>query len=154
MSTEDLDSGLRIIEQPEGNLEAMRIAASEGNLEAIKGLDANGAMWDNDAVAAAAGNGHLEVMKWFHGDDEWNENDYLEGMCPAAENGHLEVVQWLATNADLDRVVDHDCFDRETDFDRVMSHVAMAAAKNGHLEIVKWLENIPGLDERIVDDWD
>ena len=40
------------------------MAAREGHMEVVQWLRANGAPWDEWAIARAAEGGHLEVVQW------------------------------------------------------------------------------------------
>lgn len=44
----------------------------------------------------AAGNGHLELVQWFH--ENRTEGCTALAMTNAASNGHLKVVKWLHEN--------------------------------------------------------
>lgn len=74
------------------------------------------------AFDAAAGNGHLEVLKWLHANRY--EGCSTDAMDQAAGNGHLKVVKWLHAN-----VKEATCTERAMD----------TAATNGDLSVIKWL---------------
>ena len=72
--------------------------AERGDLIMLKWLRAFGAPWDDDTVAAAAGHGHLEVLKYAHEqglplDAPDEDGDQL--IHEAAGKGHLAVMKWL-----------------------------------------------------------
>jgi hypothetical protein len=74
------------------------------------------------ACTLAAGNGHLEMLKWLRSEDTpcpWDA-----GVCGrAAEHGHLKVLQWA-------RAQDPPCpWDEDT---------CRRAARCGHLEMLMW----------------
>jgi ankyrin repeat protein len=72
----------------------------------------------------AAGNGHLEVVKWLR---ERIKGCTERALWNAISNGHLEVAVWLCDNY---------CFDP----DKFSIYGAWPAAANGHLASVKWLD--------------
>ena len=102
-------------------------ASSEGNLDVLKFLHANGYLWNQEngykangyLCFAAAKGGHLEVLKWLR------ENGYPwdNFTCKAAaQQGHLEVLKYLHEKG---------CpWDKRT---------CMFAAKAGHLDVLKYL---------------
>lgn len=100
---------------------AINAAAGHGHLEIVKWLhEQHGDGSSNsDAVAAAARNGHLVVAKWLYNN---NFKCTAEAFDLAAGGGHLEIVKWLHS-------IGCACSARAMDW----------AAGNGHLEIVKWL---------------
>lgn len=103
-------------------LEAMNAAAGSGHLEIVKWLHTN----RNDgctttAMDEAAANGHLETVKWLHANRQ--EGCTIYAMDKAASGGHLDVAMWLHENRDEGCSV----------------WAANEAAKNGHLNVIKWL---------------
>lgn len=79
----------------------------------------------DDAMAYAAMNGHLDVVRYMHktGTVKSLRNRAIEF---AAQNGHLDVLCWLHKNRR----------------DDICTHSAMEMAScNGHLNVVKWLHN-------------
>jgi len=109
--------------------EAMNVAAGNGHLEIVKWLHTN----RNDgctttAMNEAAANGHLETVKWLHANRK--EGCTIHAMDKAASGGHLNVAMWLYENRDEGCSV----------------WAANEAAKNGHLDVIKWLhETQPGV---------
>lgn len=94
-------------------------AAMTGNLEAFKYSVLEN--YSSQVMDWAAGNGHLEVVKWLH--ENRSEGCTTWAMDWAAERGHLEVVHWLHENRN------EGC-----------TEIAMnLAAEGGHLEVVKFL---------------
>ena len=70
----------------------------------------NGHLDNNYAVRWAAGNGHLEVLKYLVslGADIQNQNDYAVQW--ASSNGHLEVLKYLVSlGADIRSEYDFCC---------------------------------------------
>lgn len=107
---------------------AVKWAAEEGHLEALKYLHANGAditAGNNYAVIHAAWKGHLEIVEYLHrnGADITADNSRAVGW--AAEEGHLEVVKYLHANG--------------ADITARNNYAVRWAAENGHLEVVKYL---------------
>ena len=93
-------------------------AALNGHLEVVQYLRTLGISWNSDTCANAAFNGHLKLLIWAR-----------ENQCPwdartcskAAENGHLKLLKWARANG---------CpWNTATCFN---------AARNGHLELLKW----------------
>ena len=68
-------------------------AAKQGNLEMVKYCVANKCPIDEYACADAAGNGHLEVLKYLReeGKAPWDWNT----AAWAAQNGHLHILEYL-----------------------------------------------------------
>ena len=75
----------------------------------------------NNALSLAAGNGHLEVVKYLHETCHVNKSDWA--ISNASLNGHLEVVKYL-----------HETVHAEVDEDAISN-----ASANGHLDVVKYL---------------
>ncbi|CAK4619305.1 hypothetical protein LEN26_009107 [Aphanomyces euteiches] len=103
---------------------AMNEAAGNGHLEVVKYLHArNTNACTPDAMDMAAGNGHLHVVQWLH--ENRTEGCTVNAFNLAAGNNHLAVVQWLVHHR------------REGG----SAHAMDLAAKNGHLEMVQWLHH-------------
>ncbi|ETI31986.1 hypothetical protein F443_21129, partial [Phytophthora nicotianae P1569] len=106
------------------SIEAFNAAAGKGHLEVVKWLHGNRYRgWTTDAMDDAAGNGHFEMVKWLH------TNTKVEctkrAMDDAARNGNLEILKWLHTNRS------------EGCTHRAFSH----AINNGHLRVAYWLRS-------------
>ncbi|WZN63709.1 putative ankyrin repeat protein [Chloropicon roscoffensis] len=107
------------------DMETCTGAATGGCLEALKFLrsqDPPRTGYELD-YQAAAGGGHLEVLKWLRRSEDppcpWSDQTCRD----AAEGGHLEVLKWL-------RDQDPPCpWDEE---------VCAGAAFKGHLDVLKW----------------
>jgi ankyrin repeat protein len=98
------------------------IAAMHGYIALIlHDVGKNKLKFTKNAMDYAAGNGHLEVVKWLH--TNRTEGCTKNAMDWAARNGHLEVVKWLHTNKT----------------EGYTKNAMDWAARNGHLEVVKWL---------------
>jgi len=100
-------------------------AARQGNLEMVKYCVANecpiNRNINRNACAFAAGNGHLEVLKYLREEakapwDSWTATR-------AASNGHLHILEYLV----------------ERKFDEYEEDACENAAKNGHLDCLKYL---------------
>ncbi|CAL6331824.1 unnamed protein product [Bathycoccus prasinos] len=98
----------------------MRRAAEQGNLEMVKYCVANECPINGWACAEAAGNGHLELLKWIREEKKCRWDEWTINM--AAEKGNLEMVKYCVAN--------------ECPIDAI---ACAKAAKNGHLEILKYL---------------
>ena len=96
-------------------------AAYQGNLEMVKYCVANECHIRSSACKDAAGNGHLEVLKYLREEVKapW---DWRTAAC-AAGNGHLHILEYL-----VDRK--YDKFDEDA---------CTFAAENGHLDCLKYL---------------
>lgn len=101
-------------------------AAREGNLDCLQWiLTAEGANFEMtmDLCDAAAGGGHIHILKWLRAQEPpwpWDE----ETCGKAAENDKLHVLQWL-------RAQDPPCpWDKES---------CRKASYYGHLNILQWL---------------
>ncbi|EEY69090.1 uncharacterized protein PITG_05273 [Phytophthora infestans T30-4] len=104
------------------SIEAFNAAAGKGHLEVVRWLHANRYRgWTTDAMDDAAGNGHFEMVKWLHGNTKVKCTK--RAMDDAARNGHLELLKWLQTNRS------------EGCTHRAFSH----AVNNGHLRVAFWL---------------
>ena len=100
-------------------------AARQGNLEMVKYCVANecpiNRNINRNACAFAAGNGHLEVLKYLREEAKapWDRKTATE----AAFNGHLHILEYLV----------------ERKFDEYDEDACENAAKNGHLDCLKYL---------------
>ena len=99
----------------------MRIAAEQGNLEMVKYCVANECPITGWACAEAAGNGHLEVLKYLREEAKAPWNFWTAAW--AARSGHLHVLEYL-----VERKFEH--------FDR---WAYRCAAKPGQLDCLKYL---------------
>ncbi|WZN64715.1 putative ankyrin repeat protein [Chloropicon roscoffensis] len=102
-------------------------AAGEGHLEALKflrGLDPP-CPWSAWTCAEAAKGGHLDILKWLRSQDP--PCPWSAWTCSvAAQEGHLEVLKWLRSQ------------DPPCSWDWV---TCLSAAQEGHLEVLKWLRS-------------
>ena len=118
----------------EMNGSVMRSAIISGNLKLVQWLRGMGCQWydyvgEDDLVALAAREGHLELLQWLiQMRDEMPRGEGLpldDVLENAAEYGHLELLRWLCG---------------EGCFWNLMDEVVMScAAKGGHLEVLQWL---------------
>ena len=118
----------------EMNGSVMRSAIISGNLKLVQWLRGMGCEWydyagEDDLVALAAREGHLELLQWLiQMRDEMPRGEGLpldDVLENAAEYGHLELLRWLCG---------------EGCFWNLMDEVVMScAAKGGHLEVLQWL---------------
>ena len=93
-------------------------AASQGHLEVLKWARDNGCEWDSLTCANAARNGHLVLLNWaFDNGCQW---DSLT-CAYAAGSGRLDVLQFARDNG--------------CEWDYRTFH---SAARNGHLHILQW----------------
>ena len=99
----------------------IRAAACRGNLEMVKYCVASKCAIDEMACELAAGNGHLEVLKYLH--EEVKARWGSETASYADENGHLHILEYLV----------------EPKFDEYDEDACMIAAENGHLDCLKYL---------------
>ena len=116
----------------EGDL--LEYAAFQGSVEILRWLmEEKGWAWNQKVCYEAAGEGHLDVLKWL-----WSRNppeSWGEWTCAyAAEEGHLDILKWL-------RKQDPPCpWDYNT---------CSKAAREGHLDVLKWAR-----DQDPPCDWD
>ena len=105
-------------------------AASDGHLEALQWLRANGFEWDWRTCREAVFNGHIEILKWAVN----NGCPKNEPCCSAAAHtGNLECLKWLRNNG---------C--------PWNSLVCAYAAESGHLNVLQWaIENKCPYDKNI-----
>ena len=102
-------------------------AAYKGNLEMVKYFVANECPIDENACANAAGNGHLECLKYLH---EEAKAPWGSGTAAlAAQNGHLHILEYL-----VERKYNH-YIGRPTPG----RAPTCEAAKHGHLDCLKYL---------------
>jgi hypothetical protein len=101
------------------DVRACKAAAGAGHLDVLKWLHKEGCPWDTESCEAAAKGGHLEVLKWLRANGcPWGARACAE----AASAGHLDVLKWLHKEG---------CpWDTES---------CEAAVEGGHLEVLKWL---------------
>eukprot|EP00122_Pirum_gemmata_P019829 Pgem_evm1s18551 len=98
--------------------EAFKHAAEHGQLNIVKYLYENQYHCDPIGIRYAANNGHIEIIKFFHGKLVFNE-DVMDG---AANGGQLEIVKYLHENNEA-------CTTEAMDL----------AIWGGHLDVVKYL---------------
>ena len=101
-----------------GRLERPHIS---DNLEMVKYCVANECPIDAWACAEAAGNGHLEVLKYLREEAKAPWDEYTAYW--AAGNGHLHILEYLV----------------ERKFDEYDEDACAYAAENGHLDCLKYL---------------
>ena len=96
-------------------------AAGHGNMEMVKYCVAKECPIDNDACKDAASIGHLEILKYLHEDVKapW---DWITAL-QAAENGHLHILEYLV----------------ERKYDEFNGATVVIAAEKGHLDCLKYL---------------
>lgn len=75
--------------------EACAAAAGGGHLEVLQYLYENGCPWNEYTCKFAAEGGHLDVLRWCRSKDcPWDED-----VCAfAAEEGHVDVLHWAVMN--------------------------------------------------------
>jgi hypothetical protein len=103
------------------NSRTINAAARQGNLEMVKYCVANECPIDEFACANAAGNGHLECLKYLR--EEVKAPWDWRSAAWAAENGHLHILEYLV----------------ERKFDKYNEYACEYAAMNGHLDCLKYL---------------
>ena len=96
-------------------------AAEQGNLEMVKYCVANECRIDEYACAWAAGNGHLECLKYLREEVKAPWDWYTA--TRAAKYGHLHILEYLV----------------ERKFDQDSGFACCTAAKHGHLDCLKYL---------------
>ena len=96
-------------------------AAEQGNLEMVKYCVANECPITGWACAEAAGNGHLEVLKYLREEVKAPWDSWTTSL--AAENGHLHILEYLV----------------ERKYDKYDEDACELAAMNGHLDCLKYL---------------
>ena len=96
-------------------------AASQGNLKMVKYCVANKCPIRTGACAEAAGNGHLEVLKYLR--EEAKARWDSETAAGAAKFGHLHILEYLV----------------ERKYDQYSEWACMDAAKFGHLDCLQYL---------------
>ena len=133
-------------------------AAANGHLAMVQHLHAIGIPFEDHAAECAAGNGHLDVLKYLI--EELHFAVWYQGVTTASENGHLHILQYLWEESrenfqvDVQEVVDCAAekgylhivkyfYDRE---DLRVSRVsADIAAADGMLEIIRYLQEEQGV---------
>ena len=112
----------------EGRLEDVQRLVRGGAVDVGTGDEANG----QTALGVAAGNGHLEVVRWLvrEGGSSVEERDRggWTALLFAAANGRLEMVRWLVREGGSSVEENNDG-----------NTALILAAMNGHLEVVRWL---------------
>jgi hypothetical protein len=97
------------------------VAAEQGNLEMVKYCVANRCPIDAFSCSNAAGNGHLDCLKYLHevakAPWDWRTASW------AALNGHLHILEYLV----------------EREYDEYNEYACACAASNGHLDCLKYL---------------
>ena len=120
-------------------------AISTGNLTEVirfveeEGIDVNAKLYNGTLLHAAAGDGHLDIVRYLceHGADGEKENhDHLPPIYLAACYGQLEVVKYL---------YDKYYADDPSKDDKILEALT-SAAECGHLEVVKYLASQRNLD--------
>ncbi|CAM9435286.1 unnamed protein product [Ectocarpus sp. 12 AP-2014] len=98
-----------------------------------------------DAVDRAAGNGHLEVVRWLY--LHRAEGGTAGAITAAAAGGHVRVLDWLARNTPLMVTTT-----RRVSFFRgtsVLNPSALdRAAANGHLGVLRWFQRNNAINGR------
>ncbi|KAE8882533.1 hypothetical protein PF005_g5650 [Phytophthora fragariae] len=104
-----------------------KVAAARGDLDTMVWL---AEIYQPEAslslgAAAAAGSGHLHVLKWLH--QEQRSRVHWGGLewCEAVKCGRTEVVQWLTENVPV--------------HPEAAPRVLFEAARVGDLDVVRWL---------------
>ncbi|CAL6353754.1 unnamed protein product [Bathycoccus prasinos] len=97
------------------------MAAKRGNLEMVKYCVANECRISTLTCAFAAGNGHLEVLKYLREEAKapWSSST----AAWAAKNGHLHILEYLV----------------ERKYDKYDERACWYAAEKGHLDCLKYL---------------
>ena len=117
----ELHKWARVEKKCEWDEETISIAAHQGNPEMVKYCVANECPIDEFACANAAGNGHLECLKYLR--EEVKAPGDWRSAAWAAENGHLHILEYLV----------------ERKFDKYNEYACEYAAMNGHLDCLKYL---------------
>ena len=105
----------------EWDVGTINAAVGQGNLEMVKYCVANECPINRNACAFAAGNGHLEVLKYLREEAKapWDEKTATW----AAQNGHLHILEYLV----------------ERKYCGYNEWACEYAAMNGHLDCLKYL---------------
>ncbi|ETV72210.1 hypothetical protein H257_12685 [Aphanomyces astaci] len=103
----------------------VQVAAERGHLQAIVRLHEMAyESGTNDALVAAATNGHLNVVEYLADSHRTNAHQVAHAVVAAAARGNMAIVQFLAKNG--------------SSSSNARAAFTMASA-NGHLPIVRWL---------------
>ena len=105
----------------EWDQDTINAAAYQGNLEMVKYCVAKKCPIDAWACAEAAGNGHLEVLKYLREEAKAPWDSYTAS--GAAKFGHLHILEYLV----------------ERKYDQYDEEACMDAAKFGHLDCLQYL---------------
>ena len=109
-----------------------KVAAANGHFNILQwGFESKAFHFGKAAVAAAAGAGHLDIVKWLVDGEpacEWNG----KALQLAAKGGHLDVMKWL-----LEKHIDPSSLLGDPE-------IMNEAAGGGHLEVMKWLRERMG----------
>lgn len=125
---------------------SMHIAAGEGNvsvLQALKNLGANfeviSVQQERLPVHCAAANGHLEALKWMHGNGVNVKRSTMLGTVvhAAVRHRHLHVLEWFSTIAPARFFTERS----------VLGTPASIAASKGDLEVLKLVHKASGRNE-------
>ena len=103
------------------NERTINAAAEQGNLEMVKYCVANECAISTLACAKAAGDGHLEVLKYLREEAKAPWDSHTAEW--AAQKGHLHILEYLV----------------ERKYDQYSVLACEVAAKNGHLDCLKYL---------------
>lgn len=117
-SIEMLEWALSNGASPGESTEPCLLAASRGDLRALKWLAAKGFPWDTRACHRAARGDHLDVLEWA------DSNGYPFGskFCyKAAARGHISILKWAKGKAFY-----------------LGPRTCVEAARGGHLHVVQW----------------
>ncbi|KDO18079.1 hypothetical protein SPRG_16517 [Saprolegnia parasitica CBS 223.65] len=125
--------------------------AGRGFLSLVQALHERGVKCSTDAMDKAAGNGHLDVVRFLHAHRSEGCTD--KAMSQAATNGHLEVVEFLhaartegCTVDALDGAIRHGHLDVvrflvEHRTEGASPDILDLAATFGHLDVVQYLHS-------------
>ncbi|CAL6399238.1 unnamed protein product [Bathycoccus prasinos] len=102
-------------------LTIIEAAAKQGNLEMVKYCVANKCPVDEWTCVCAAGNGHLEVLKYLREEAKAPWDSHTAEW--AAQKGHLHILEYLV----------------ERKYDQYSVLACEVAAQNGHLDCLKYL---------------
>ncbi|KAF0687575.1 Aste57867_20694 [Aphanomyces stellatus] len=126
--------------------ESLAHVAGIGNVDAVKRMVALGATLDRDSMDAAAGNGHLEMVRYLHANNSAAGCSY-EAIQMSATHGHAAVLDFLLDKFPNVRIKPDMCLAFRGDVVNLFEHAIDGAAGAGHLAIVQRLhEVLPGPD--------